>query len=141
MECDTPISKDRWIGHPSIPPRMFGLKQYLVTPPIQRTKPRVTPKPLPPSTSVSKLVPKETRSDLEDCRRVELIGICDAKGLVKVEVGMINHFICWFQTISANLDVKAQKRTLSALQEAASSILTNEWYDEGKLNAVEVALV
>ena len=46
MECDTPTSKDRWIGHPSIPPRMFGLKQYLVTPPVQKTKPRVTSKPL-----------------------------------------------------------------------------------------------
>ena len=60
MEHDTPTSKDRWIGHPSIPPRMFGPRQYLVTPPIQKTKPRVTSKPLPPSSSVSKLVPKET---------------------------------------------------------------------------------
>ena len=27
MECDTPESKERWIGHPSIPLRMFGLSQ------------------------------------------------------------------------------------------------------------------
>ena len=72
---------------------------------------------------------------------VELTGVGDAKGLVKAEAGLINHFVCWFQTISANLGVKVQKRALSASQEAASSVLTNEWYDEGKLNVVKVAPV
>ena len=65
----------------------------------------------------------------------------DVKGLVKAEVGLINHFVCWFETISANLDVEAQKRALSALWEAASSVLTNGWYDEGKLNVVKAAPV
>ena len=85
MECDTPISKERWLGHPSIPPRMFGPRQYLVTPPIQwtkPTKPKVTLKPLSP-TSALKLVPKETQSDLEDCRRVKLTGRGAARGSAK----------------------------------------------------------
>ena len=37
IKHDTHESKDKWIGHPSIPPRVFGPEQYLVTPPIQRT--------------------------------------------------------------------------------------------------------
>ena len=134
MECDTPISKDRWLGHPAIPPRMFRPRQDLMTPPIQwtkLTKPKVTLKPLPP-TSASKLVLKEIQSDLEDHRRVKLMGGGDAKGSVKAEVGLINHFMCWFQTISANMNVEVQERALSA---------SWEWYDEGKLDAVEAAPV
>ena len=65
----------------------------------------------------------------------------DAKGSVKTEVRLINHFVHWFQTISANLNVEAQKRALSASWEAASSILANEWYDERKSDAVKVAPV
>ena len=63
----------------------------------------------------------------------------DAQGLAKVEAGQIKHFVCWFQTISANLDTKVQKRALFALWEAASSVLTSEWYDKGKMNVAEVA--
>ena len=56
-------SKERWIGHPSIPLRVFGPKPYLVTPPIQMTKPKAILKSLPASSSISKLVLKETQSD------------------------------------------------------------------------------
>ena len=91
-------------------------------------------KPLPP-TSALKLVPK----DLKDNRRVKLTGAGDARGSAKAEIGPINHFVHWFQTISANMNVGAQKRALSASWEAA--VLTNEWYDKWKLNAVKVAPV
>ena len=94
-----------------------------------------------PSTLASKVVPKETQSDLKDCRRVKLTGRGDARGSAKAEVGPINHFVHWFMTISANMRVKAQKRALSASREAASYVLANEWYDESKSNAVEVAPV
>ena len=139
MERDTPMSKDRWIGHPSIPLRMFSLKQYLVTPPVQRTKPRMTSRPLLASTLTSKLVLKESQSDFKDHRKVKLTCGGDAKGLVKAEAGVISYFIHWFQTISANLDTEVQKRALSASREAASSVLTDEWYDEGRSNVVKVA--
>ena len=133
MECDTPISRKRWLGHPSISLKMFKLRQYLVTPPIQwtkPTKPKVTLKPLPPTLAL-KLVSKETQSDLEDHRRVKLTGGGDAKGSTKTEVGPINHFIHWFQTISANMNVEAQKRALYVSWEAASSVFANEWYAKG----------
>ena len=100
----------------------------------------MTSKPLPP-TSASKLVPKETESNLEDHRRVKPTGGGDARGSAKAEVGPINHFVCWFQTISANMNVEAQKRALSASPEAASSVLANEWYDEGKSDAVKAVPV
>ena len=74
-------------------------------------------------------------------RRVELTDGSDAKDLAKVEASPIKHFLCWFQTISANLDTEAQKRESSALQKATSSVLTNEWYDEGILSVVKVALI
>ena len=86
-----------------------------------------------------KLVPKETRSDFEDHRRVKLTGGGHAKGSGKAEVGLINYFVCWFQTISANTYVEAEKRALSALREADSSVLANEWYDKGNLDDVKVA--
>ena len=57
LEHGTPASKDRWPGHPSIPPRVFGPSQYLMTPPTQLTK--LKPETLNPSpaNAPSKLVP------------------------------------------------------------------------------------
>ena len=104
---------------------MFGPWQYLMTPPIQETKPRVTLKPLLASTSALKLVLKEIQSDFKDCRRVKLTGGGDTKGFVRAEARPISHFIHWFQTISANLDAEVQKRALSVSWEAASSVLPN----------------
>ena len=71
LEFGTPVLKDRWPGHPSIPPRVFGPSQYLVTPPVQLTKPKstsklkLTLKPLPANLTL-KLVPPETQSDAEE---------------------------------------------------------------------------
>ena len=65
LECGTPMLKERWIGHPSIPPRVFGPSQYLVMPPVWMTKLKLTLKPLP-ANSISKLVPPETQSDAEE---------------------------------------------------------------------------
>ena len=39
------------------------------------------------------------------------------------------------------MNVEAQKRALSASWEAASSVLVNEWYDEGKSDTIEAVLV
>ena len=71
LEHGMPALKDRWPGHPSIPPRVFGPSQYLMTPPVQLTKlksnskPKLTLKPLPANATL-KLVPPETRSDAEE---------------------------------------------------------------------------
>ena len=71
--------KERWIGHPSIPPRTFGPSQYLVMPPVQMIKPRLTSKLLPTKSSTSKLVQLETRSDAEDHWHVKLMAGGDAR--------------------------------------------------------------
>ena len=134
-------SKDRWIGHPSILPRKFGPRQYLMTPLIQETKPKMTLRPLPASSSTSKLVPKETQSDPEDHRRVKLVGGGDAKSLAKTEAAPMNHIECWFQAISANTNAESQKRALSASWKAASSVFADEWDGEESLKVVEVAPV
>ena len=65
LEHGTPKSQER-IGHPSILLWVFGPRQYLMTPPVQMTKPKVTSKPLPASSSISKLVLKETQNNAED---------------------------------------------------------------------------
>ena len=133
-------SKDRWIGHPFIPPRKFCLRQYLVTPPIQETNPKMTSRLLPMSSSTWKLVLRETRSNPEDCRRVELVGGGDARSSAKTEAALINHRVCWFQAICANMNAEVQKRALTASQKAASFVFTDEWDGEESLKVVEVAL-
>ena len=141
LEHGTHESKDWWIGHPSILLRKFGPRQYLMTPLNQETKPKVTSKPLPTSSSTSKLVPKETQSYPEDHRRVELMGGGDARGLAKTEVVPIKYFVHWFQAISANMNAQAQKRALSALQKVASSVFADEGDDEESSNVVEAGSV
>ena len=66
FEWGTPASMERWIWHPSIPPRVFGPSQYLIMPPVRLTKPRLTLKLLPALSSISKLVPPETQGDAEE---------------------------------------------------------------------------
>ena len=68
LECGTPADKDRWLGHLSILPRVFGPSKYLVTPPVQLAKPRLTSKPMPPASTASKLVQPEAQSDTADQR-------------------------------------------------------------------------
>ena len=71
LERGMPALKDRWSGHPAIPPRVFGPSQYLMMPLAQLTKPKpkskpmVTSKPLPTEATL-RLIPPETRSDVEE---------------------------------------------------------------------------
>ena len=44
---DTCPDIHHWEGHPCIPKRVFGPKEYLISPPLQLSKPRVTLRPLP----------------------------------------------------------------------------------------------
>ena len=84
---------ERWIGHLSIPAWVFGPRQYLMTPSVQMTKPKLTSKPLPALTSISKLVLKETQSNAEYHQRIKLMGEGDARGLAGSDVALINHFV------------------------------------------------
>ena len=95
LEHGTPASKDRWPGHPSIPPRVFGPSQYLMMPTVQLTKLKLTLKLLP-TNSTSKLVPPETQSDAKEHRHVQLAAGADTRRVVGANVTPINNFVQWF---------------------------------------------
>ena len=114
LECGTPMSKERWIEHPSIPPRVFGPSQYLLTPPVWMFKLKLTSKSLPAS-STSKLVPPETQSDAEDHQQIKLTAGGNTGRLAGADAAPINNFVRWFQAISANMNAEAQKRALQPL--------------------------
>ena len=69
------------------------------------------------------------------------MGGSNARGLAGTDVAQINHFVSWFQTISANMNAEAQRRALSASWKATSSVFTDEGDDKGSLNVVEAAPV
>ena len=92
LEHGTSMSKERWIGHPSIPPRVFGPSQYLVTLPVWMIKPKLTSKPLP-ANSTSKLVPPETQSDAEDHRQIKLTAGGNARRSTRADAAPINNFL------------------------------------------------
>ena len=124
LEHGTPALKDRWPGHPFIPPRVFGPSQFLVMLLVQMTKLKLTLKPLP-ANSTSKLVPAGG-----DTRRVR-----------GADAAPINNFVQWFQAISVNMNAEAQKRALAAFRKAASSVFTDVGDDEASLMAVQAAPV
>ena len=101
-------SKDRWPGHPSIPPRVFGSNQDLMTPPTQlrklkpKPKPMVTLKPLP-ADAPSKLVPPETQSDAKKQQHMQAIVGCDVRRVVGTSATLINNVVHCFQAILANM--------------------------------------
>ena len=74
LEQGTPAFKEGWIGHPSISLMVFGPSQYLITLPVCLTKPRLTSKPLPALSSISKIVQPETQSNAEECQQLQLTG-------------------------------------------------------------------
>ena len=144
LEHGTLASKDRWPGHPSIPPRVFGSSQYLMTPSTQLTKPKpklkpmVTSKPLP-TDAPSKLVPPETQSDAEELRHRQAIAESDVRRVVGTSATLINNLVHWFQVISANMNPEAQQRALAASRKAASSVCADAGDEEVSLMTVKTA--
>ena len=112
-----------------------------MTPPVWMTKPKLTLKPLPVWSSTLKLVPSETQSNAEDHQRIKLMGGGNARRLVGTDAVPINHFVQWFQAISANMNAEAQKRAIAASRTAASSVFTDVGDDEESLIAAEAAPV
>ena len=102
-----------------------------------QTKSKVTSKPLPASSSISKLVPKETQSNAKDHQRIKLTSGGNTRGLAGTDVALINHFVQWFLAISANMNAEAQRRAMSTSRKAASSVFA----DEGSSYVVKAAPV
>ena len=140
LEHGTPMLKERWIGHPFIPPRVFGPSQYLMTPPVQMTKLKLKSKPLP-ANSISKLVPPETQSDAKEHQHIELKAGGNARRSTRAEDAPINNFVRWFQAISTNMNAEAQKRALAASRKAASSVFTDVGDDEDSSAVAKAAPV
>ena len=65
----------------------------------------------------------------------------NARKLAGTDVAPINHFVRWFQAISANMNVEAEKRALVASRKAASSVFTDVGDDEESPIAAEAAPV
>ena len=64
LHSDTYPDKERWLGHPCIPRRVFGPRKYLVNPPFQPSKPQVTLGPLSAVSGDSVLVQDQTQSEI-----------------------------------------------------------------------------
>ena len=54
----------------------------------------------------------------------------DARRLAETDAALINHFVRWFQAISANMNAEAQNRALAASRKAASLVFTDVRDDE-----------
>ena len=59
--------------------------------------------------------------------------------MVGNDAAPINNFVRWFQAISANMNVEAQKRALVASRKAASSVFADVGNDEESSIAAEAA--
>ena len=65
LHSDNYPNVDRWPGHPCIPRRVFGPREYLVDPPVQLTRPQVTSKPLPATGGGSRLAQDQPKVSSE----------------------------------------------------------------------------
>ena len=65
----------------------------------------------------------------------------NTRRLAGTDIALINHFVQWFQAISANMNMEAQRRVLAASQKATSSVFADEGDDEGSSNLVKAAPV
>ena len=65
----------------------------------------------------------------------------DTRRLAGTDAALINHFVQWFQAISANMNAEAQKRALATSRKAASSAFADVGDDEESLIAAEAAPV
>ena len=133
LHSDTYPDMDRWPGHPCIPRRVFGPREYLVDPPVQPTRPRVTSKPLPAAGGGSRPAQDQPQSEFGTFKLSEATGNACTSRSRDTESALINLFMSLFETISANLDETVKRRTLFACQEAASSMIAEELCDREEL--------
>ena len=90
LEHEMLALKDRWPGHPSILPRVFGPSQYLMTPLTQLTKLKLKLNPMVTSKPV-KLVPPETQSDAKEWWCMQAIAGGDVRRVVGKSATLINN--------------------------------------------------
>ena len=114
LHSDTYPDRERWLGHPCIPRKVFGSREYLVNPPLQPSKPQVTLRPLSAASGGSVLVQDQPRSEV---RTFKLSGATSNTCMLKsknTEVFSSSIFMSWFETVSANLDTRIKCKALFA---------------------------
>ena len=129
LHSDTYPNMDRWPGHPCIPRRVFGPREYLLDPLLQPTRPQVTLKPLPAAGCGSRLAQDQPQSKFGTFKPSGATGNACTSRSRDTEIVLISLFMSWFKTISANLDEKVKQRALFACWEAASSVIAKELCD------------
>ena len=119
LNKDTCPDIHHWEGHPCIPKRVFGPKEYLIDPPLQPSKPRVTSRPLPDASGGSVLTNHQPQSELGSFKvtRTPRYGRSSEPKVQKDTAR--KQFIAWFNTTCVNLDPRVKRKAMLASRDAA----------------------
>ena len=95
---DTCPDIHHWEGHPCISKRVFGPNEYLINPPLQLSKPRVTSRPLSAASCGFVLTNHRPQSELRSFKvtRTPRYG-CSSEPKVQEDTAR-KQFIAWFDT-------------------------------------------
>ena len=123
LHKDTCPDIEHWEGHPCIPRRVLGPKEYLIDLPLQISKLRITSKLLPSASGESVLASQQSRSQLGSFEATRTqCGGCDL-GSKGQEDATRAQFVSWFDTAFANSDPQLKQKALLASWDAASAVL------------------
>ena len=111
---DTCHDIHHWEGHPCIPKRVFGPKEYLINPPLQLSKPRVTSKPLSAGSGGSVLTNHQPQSELGSFKVTRTPRYGHSSEPKVQEDTAKKQFMAWFDTAFANLDPRVKHKALLA---------------------------
>ena len=120
---DTCPDIDHWEGHPCIPMRVFGPKQYLIVPLLELSKPKVTSRPLPAASGGSVLTNHQPQSELGSFKATKTPRYGRSSEPKVHEDTAKKQFMAWFDTAFANLDPRVKHKALLASRDATSAII------------------
>ena len=127
LHSDTYPDKERWWGHPCIPRRVFGPREYLVNPPLQPSKPQMTLRLLSTASGGLVLMQDQPQSRIGTFKPSGATSNTCTLKLKNTEDISSSIFMSWFETVCANLDTKVKHKALFACQEVASAVITENW--------------
>ena len=106
LHSDTYPDKERWLGHPCIPRRVFGPREYLVNSSLQLSKPQVTLRPLSAANGGLVLMQDQPQSEIRTFKPSGATSnTCTLKSKNTEDISS-SIFMSWFKTVSANLDTR-----------------------------------
>ena len=123
LHSNTHPDTEWWEGHPCIPNRVFGPKEYLIDPSEQLTKLRVTLRPIPAMSSRSVLVSQQPQSWLGSFKATRTqCGECGSRPKEQGD-GASAQFVAWFDTAFATSSPQLKQQAILASWDAASAVL------------------